>query len=82
MCLFLFSVRVNVNNSEIVKVEKKTRADVEKEAQNFYQIDLNKTLGTLYTVLKDLVKLPCGEYALSHSPEMGLAAQLLVKAEG
>lgn len=72
---------MNVTTDEMVKLEKRTKEEVEHEAQTLHQEDLNNTLGTLYGVLADIVKLPRGEYILSHSPEMGLTAQLLVKAE-
>ncbi|KAJ1527526.1 hypothetical protein ONE63_007496 [Megalurothrips usitatus] len=78
-CL-LARVRVNVFSTEMIKVEKRTQADLEKEAQALHQTDLRESLNTLFDVLADLCQLPCGEYLLSHQPDMGQTAELFIKA--
>ncbi|EFN68808.1 NMDA receptor-regulated protein 2 [Camponotus floridanus] len=74
-------VRIEVDSSEIIQIEKHTTASLSNEMRRLYNTKIEDSLSILHNIIEGLSSLTPGQYIMRHVPQRGPFAYIYKQVE-
>ncbi|XP_066582330.1 uncharacterized protein [Prorops nasuta] len=77
----LARVRISVETSEIIQIEKRSAMAISNEVNRLYSVNVYDTLGFLHNIIQNLTNAQPGRYLLKHTERNGMFASVMKEAK-